>query len=257
MKSSSRVALWLTSILCLAAPRALAGPAPLPACTGERVAVLPLMPVATVPAVAKLEEERLRAELAKTKDLCVVPRSETIEKLGSASPISCDDANCRQRLADQVDAAWVLWGTVYGFGAKTTVSAMIWDRTGERVSRRSYEPGPEVQVTAGLLAGARALPASGVPAQAAVRGRVVPLALGGTGLVALAAGTAFGVASLESARQLSTGTTGCPGLGGDYLVCLDEHERNGRNQARAANILFGAAALFGIGAGVSWIVSWP
>lgn len=234
-----------------------AGAAPVPSCKGERIAVLPLLPVATVGAVARIEEDRLRDELQQTPNLCVLTRAETLTALGNASPVACDDANCRRRLAERLDAKWVVWGTVFGFGARTSVSAMLWDDSGERVSRRSYEPKNGARITESLLAGARALPMAGVPERAPVTGRAVPLALAGTGVVALAAGLAFGAASAETGRQLADQNTGCTGQSDAYLRCLDDRVKLGRRQATTANVFYGVAAAFGIGAGITWAVHWP
>jgi hypothetical protein len=218
--------------------------------------VLPLFPVATSPGVARAEEQRVRDELTAQGVYCVQPRGETLGKLGHLSPIACEDAACRKRIADRVDADWVVFGMVFGFGGRTTLTAQAWDRSGERLSRRTFESTvPNVGQT--LIAGARALPTAGIPGTASVRGRSVPLALGGMAVLSLAGGAAFGFASSESSRSLSQPQTGCGGSGAAYVQCLDDRAALGRRQSTAANVLYGAAALLGASAGIVWVMQWP
>lgn len=240
--------------LCFAAPALAQTEAA--RCTGDKVTVLPFFPVATSPGVARAEEQRVREELLKLGTYCVQSRAETLTKQAQASPLACDDAQCRRRLAERVDADWIIFAMVYGFGGKTTLGVQAWDKSGERLSRRTFEATvPNVGPV--MIGAARALPLAGLPGEASVRGRAVPLALGGVAVIALAAGAAFGAASAETARGLSQPQTGCGGNGTAYLDCLNTRTELGRRQATTANVLYGAAALVGTSAGVLWVMEWP
>lgn len=239
--------------VCLSVPAAAQDEKP---CTGEKVTVLPFFPVATSPGVARAEEQRVREELQALGTYCVQSRADTLTKLGPASALACDDALCRKKISDRVEADWVIFAMVYGFGGRSTMTAQAWDASGERLSRRTFETSvPNIGPT--LIAGARALPSASLPLEASVRGRAVPYALGGVALIALAAGAAFGVASAESARGLSGPVTGCGGTGGAYVDCLDQRANLGRRQATTANVFYGASAVLGTSAGVLWVMQWP
>lgn len=248
--------LLLTCCVSLSAEAQGNAEMPAPPCKGERVVVLPLFPVATSPGVARQQEERLREELMALNAYCVQPRAQTLSQLGPVSAIACEDAACRKRISERMDGDWVIFGMVFGFGGKTTITAQAWDRGGERLSRRTFES-TVTNLGQTLIAGANALPLSGLPEQAAVRGRAVPLALGGVAVLALAAGAAFGVSASETSRGLSQPQTGCGGVATAYVDCLNGRADAGRRQATAANILYGAAALLGTSAGVIWVMQWP
>lgn len=254
-----RLTTLLILTVCASLPAVAQTPSELPPatpCKGEKVTVLPLFPVAASPGVARAEEQRVREELVALGAYCVQSRADTLGKLGQTSAIACEDAACRKRIAERVDADWVVFGLVFGFGGRTTLTAQGWDRSGERLSRRTFESSV-TNIGQTLISGARALPSAAIPEVASVRGRPVPLALGGVAVLALAAGAAFGVSSAETSRALSQPQTGCAGAADAYLQCLDTRSALGRRQATAANVFYGAAGLLAASAGIVWVMQWP
>ncbi|MFP2912711.1 hypothetical protein ACLESD_48420, partial [Pyxidicoccus sp. 3LFB2] len=57
----------------------------------------------------------------------------------------------------------------------------------------------------------------------------------------------FGMASRRAESRISAGNAGCAGEGDAFRACLDGRLRDGRRQAKTANVLLGTGALLGAG----------
>lgn len=244
------VAALVVASAARAAPPLIPGP-----CVGKRVVLVPLAPVAVSPEVARRQEERIRQALGALPGRCVEPRAQTITKLrAQPAPLqACGDGACRAAQALQLEADWLVSGSMLGVGGTFTAALMAWDRTGEPVRRASLslEEGKTVEVAA-----LQPLFGAGAKSKAADR-RPVVYVLAGAGLAAAIAGASLGIASSATARTVSDGQTGCPGVGEQYQRCFSERVGTGRLQATAANALFGAAGLLGASATVLFVVELP
>lgn len=258
--------LLLTALPLLAAGAARAQGTP--PCPGEAVVLVPLQPVALPAAQARKAEEQVRAALASGPGRCLRSRAETVAALQALDPQrlgSCDEARCRRGLAEDLQAEWVLSGAVLGVGGRPTVNLVLWDRTGTRLGRTSValdaagEAGLS-RALASLWTQAAALPlAAGNGVSAAPPSFVHGPALwvAGVGVATVLAGGLLGLASQQTEQRVMEGRTGCPGTGEAYQTCFASTVAAGRNQAVAANVLFGAGLVLGTGATVMWITRWP
>ncbi|MBX5481280.1 MAG: hypothetical protein IRZ16_05460 [Myxococcaceae bacterium] len=238
----------------------------------ERVVVVPLEPSGLTPDEALEEEEALRALIARNLSVCVQPRAKAVEVLrtfeGLRLPV-CTDAACRKALARKFDADWLVSGTAYGFGGGHTVAITLWPADGNVVQRGTYASGSALderqpaETVIALFHDARLgrSIANGVEAVAEParprRSRWPEVALGTAAVAALAGGVAFASASQLTAERISRQRTGCAGQGEAYVRCFEDTVQAGKNQALAANVLFGAGALFGAGVAVVFMVELP
>jgi hypothetical protein len=236
-------------------------------CPGETVVLLPLQPVALSPALAREAEETVRAAIPPGRKRCLRSRAETVASLGSIQVErlgTCDEARCRRALAEDLRADWLLSGSVLGVGGRRTVNLVLWDRTGTRLGRTSVAVDAAgdlglSRVLEALWAQAALLPLSRGPATGPEESFSPAPALwvAGTGIAAVLVGGLLGLASQQTERRVMEGRTGCPGTGEVYRSCFAATAAAGRNEAVAANVLFGAGVLLGTGATVMWITRWP
>lgn len=253
-RSQSRTLTLVAALVVASAARAAPPFVPGP-CIGKRVVLVPLDPVAVSPEVARRQEERIRQALGALPGRCVEPRAQTVARLrDQPAPLqACGDRACRAAQALLLEADWLVSGSVLGVGGTFTAALMAWDRTGEPVRHASLslEEGRALEV-------ASLQPFFGAEAKSkAFDHRPVVYVLAGAGLVAAIAGAGLGIASSATARAVSEGQTGCPGVGEQYQRCFSERVGTGRLQATAANALFGAAGLLGVSATVMLVVELP
>lgn len=215
-----------------------------------RVVVAPFEPLATTPAMARAMEEKVRAELAARPGLCVEARAVTIEKLAQFERHRlppCGDLPCVAAQLKLLEGDEVLTGVVVGAGARSNIDLL---RSTAHRTARTTSSEPELSTALGLLYqwDARQKPAPT---------RWPSIVAASLGAASLGAGIALGVESRRTEQVLSSGVTGCTGGGSTYRDCVDGQLRTGRDQATAANVLFGAAGVLVAGAVVLWVVELP
>lgn len=237
----------------------------------ERIVLVPLDPVGLSPKDAREEEDRVREALSTIQTACLTPREQTgaaLKQLEGRRLPPCGDVECRRKLAAHFDADWLFSGTAFGFGGGRSITLSLWNRDGTLVQRGSFASGPGMDPKSGaavvvdLLREARlgrsiasANERSGTASS--MRSHWPEIALGAGAVAALAAGVALGAASRDISARVAEGRTGCAGTGDAYESCFANTVHAGRNQATAANLLFGAGALLGAGATVFFVVDLP
>ncbi|MHB8879810.1 MAG: hypothetical protein ACYC8T_39480 [Myxococcaceae bacterium] len=256
-------------MLALLAALALAAELEPSGCAGDRLVVAPFEPLALGPAEARAAESEVREKLARMSGLCLEPRAQTVQKLlhrDGQLPQPCADRACSIAQAVQLEARWLLTGTVVGVGGRRSLSLTLAPGVDDPVRRAtvtlSGKDDAALRVVLEGLFHPETLPSSAVaaePGAAPVRSRArwPGFAVGGAGIASAAAGLLMGAVSQQTAQGISQGRTGCPGGGTGYAECFDGKVRQGREQALAANLLLGAGAVLGAGAGVMIVFELP
>ena len=250
------------SLLSLALLLSLAG-TPAASCKGERVALVPFQPVALSTAETRQLEDAVRRAAEATPGLCLEPRADTVAKvLARGGRLNgCGDAACRGAQVVALGAERLVRGVALGVGGGHNVALTLVDREGleshalMQFSGEELSPGEgeaRAREAFGQLWGARPSPRRVESAS-----KVWPTVLLAAGGVALAAGVVFGQAARRAETGLSTGSTGCTGEGEAWRSCFAAHLRQGRDQARTANVLMGAGALLGAGGAVFFVWELP
>ncbi len=215
-----------------------------------RVVVTPFEPLATSPAAARAIEEQVRQGLALRPGLCVEERKVTIQKLARFERHRlppCGELACVAAQLEALEGDELISGVVVGAGARINVDLLR--STAARTARTTASEA-ELAAAMGVLyqwdsverAGPRRWP-SIVAASAAV--------------ASAGAGLALGLESRRNEQVISSGTTGCPSGGAAFRDCVDGQLKTGRDEATAANLLFGVAGALVIGAVVLWVVELP
>lgn len=215
-----------------------------------RVVVTPFEPLATTPAAARAFEEEVRTALASRPGLCVEPRADTIAKLAKFERHRlppCPDLACVTAQLTALESDEVLSGVVVGAGARSNVDLLR--STGSRTARTTSSQA-ELGTALGLLYqwDSRERPAPK---------RWPSILLASAGVASAGVGVALGLEAKRTEQVLSTGSTGCPSGGNVYRDCFDQQLRTGKNEATAANVLFGVAGALAAGAVVFWVVDLP
>lgn len=218
-----------------------------------RVVVAPFDPVAASPAVARAVEEQVRAALAARPGLCVEARAVTIEKLSTWERHRlppCADVACVAGQLQTLGSDELITGVVVGAGARRNVD--LFRSTAVRSARATAAADqlPELEAALGVL---HQWDAKERPAPR----RWPSIVAASVGLASVGAGVALGLESRRTEQVLSTAPTGCAGGGSTYRDCLDGRLRTGRDEATAANVLFGVAGALAVGAVVFWVVDLP
>lgn len=217
-----------------------------------RVVVTPFQPLATTPAVAREVEEQVRALLAARPGLCVERRQDTIARLavfeGHRLP-PCADARCFATQLGTLEADELLGGVVVGVGARRNVDLISGNAT--RTARLTTLAESREQ-----LAGALSLLLRWEAPSVKERRRWPAVAAAVAGVASAGVGVALGVESRRLEQALSAGGGGCAG-GPGFPSCFDAQLRTGRDEATAANVLFGVAGVLAAGAVVLWVVELP
>lgn len=218
------------------------------ACT--RVVVTPFEPLATSPGAARALEEQVREALAKRPALCVEPRKVTIEKLSKFERHRlppCGDLACVGAQLAALEGDEVLSGVVVGVGARTNVDLLR--STATRTARTTASEA-ELATAVGVLYqwDSKERPAPN---------RLPAILVASAGLASAGAGLVLGLEARRTEQVLSSGMTGCAGGGTAYRDCIDGQLRTGRDEATAANVLFGVAGVLVAGAIVLWVVELP
>lgn len=213
-------------------------------CAG-RVVIVPFDYLASDAQGAREAEQRVRDAAARWLGACVEAREATVKRLQRLGPFlsACPDDACRASRASALEAATVVEGIALGVGGRPSLALSLWGRDGkgvrasapleggaqeidalfERWSRRERGAGPWPYVSIGAAAGA------------------------------VAVGAFFG-ARVWQEQQAVSGGTACAGLAGQALSgCLDARFAEGRRDALAANVLFGAGGVLAAG-GAVWLV---
>lgn len=230
--------------------------APVPSCAGERVIVMPFEPLATTPAEAREVEEKARAVIAAT-GRCVEERAHTIARLRARPPLPpCAEDACHAAQASAMGGQWLVNGVVLGVGGARSLSIVV---AGKRVARKTMRvEGANLSAIVHELFsdGEKSFAAVDVR-QSAERARWPAFAVAGAGAASVLAGALFGAASARASSELSSGATGCAGVGEAYRDCFDAKIRTGRSHATMANVLLGAGAALGVGAAVMFVWELP
>ena len=212
----------------------------------QRVVLLPLEPVATTTERARRVEDQARDVLAKSPNVCVQPRAETVRRLlAQEDRRACRDLACLTAQLTTFDADVIVQGLVLGVGGKDSVDLSI---TRAQGVARSLGDTSELPALLTL--------SSPAPLEMKRDGPKWPgFVAAGLSAAALGAGMGLGIAAKERERALTLGTV-CsenPGL----ASCLDGELARGKGEATAANVLFGIGGAFAIGATVLFLVDLP
>ena len=215
-----------------------------------RVTVAPFEPLATSPAVARAVEDQIRTVLSARPGLCVEARTATIEKLAKFERHRlppCGDLACVASQLSVLESDEVLTGVVVGAGARTNVDLL---RSTATRTARTTATEAELPTAVGVLyqwdSKERAAP-----------NRLPAILVASAGLASAGAGLVLGLEARRTEQVLSSGMTGCAGGGTAYRDCIDGQLRTGRDEATAANVLFGVAGVLVAGAIVLWVVELP
>lgn len=215
-----------------------------------RVVITPFEPLATSPTVARALEEQVRGALAARPGLCVEARAATIEKLAKFERHRlppCGEPTCVAAQLSAMGADELVSGVVVGAGGRTNVDLA---RSTATRSARTTATEAELATAVGVLyqwdSSERAGPK-----------RWPSIVLGSTAVASAGVGLGLGLMSRSTEGLLSSGMTGCGGMGTAYRDCLDGQLRSGRNEATAANVLFGIAGALLAGAVILWVVELP
>ncbi len=216
----------------------------------RRVIVTPFDPLATSPTVARALEEQVRGALSARPGLCVEARAATIEKLAKFERHRlppCGEPTCVASQLTLLEADELVSGVVVGAGGRTNID--VTRSTATRTARTTASE-QELVTAVGVLyqwdSTERPL------------GKKWPaIVVTSAAVASIGAGIALGVEARRNEQVLSSGVTGCGGMGTAYRDCLDGQLRSGRNEATAANLLFGVAGALAVGAVILWVVELP
>ena len=233
-------------------------------CRGEHVVLVPFQAVALSAAEARQVEDAVRKAAEATSGVCLEPRAETVAKLRARGGrlSACWEAACRGAQVSQLGAEREVRGLALGVGGGHSVALTLVDRGGleshatVQLSGDELPPGLEDVRAREAFASlwAHRLPPVEVKKASS---KVLPTVLVAAGGVALAAGIGFGLAARKAETALSSGTGGCAGQGEDFRTCFAGKLQAGRQQALAANALFGAGAVLGAGGAVFFLWELP
>ena len=186
----------------------------------------------------------------KRPGLCVEARKVTIEKLSKFERHRlppCGDLACVAAQLAALEGDEVLSGVVVGVGARTNVDLL---RSTATRTARTTATEAELPTAVGVLyqwdSKERAAP-----------NRLPAILVASAGLASAGAGLVLGLEARRTEQVLSSGMTGCAGGGTAYRDCIDGQLRTGRDEATAANVLFGVAGVLVAGAIVLWVVELP
>lgn len=215
-----------------------------------RVVVTPFEPLATSPAAARAIEEKVRDDLALRPGLCVEERKRTIEKLAKFERHRlppCGEPACVAAQLGALEGDELISGVVVGVGARMNV-----DLVRSTAARSAHTTATEAELAAavGVLYQWDATQRAGPSRWPSIVAASAAVASAGAGL-------ALGLESRRHEQVLSSGMTGCAGGGTAYGACVDAQFKTGRDEATAANVLFGVAGALVIGAVVLWVVELP
>jgi len=217
-------------------------------CASGRMAIVPFDYLAVEAPVARDAEQRVREAARRRLSGCVEARPATVRRLERLGPslAACQDDACRAARASALEAQSVLEGIALGMGGGTALALSLWGRDGKAVRQLVALDGPPERVGRELddllgrwLRGARG-PNLG------------PYLVLGAAASAVAAGAVFG-ALMQQNQQAIAGGTACGGFSDDLAACLERRMALGRQQALAANALFGAGAALAV-SGTVWLV---
>ena len=214
-------------------------------CGAGRTAIVPFEYLAAEARVAREAEQRVREAARRRLGDCVESREATARRLERLGPTlaSCQDDACRAARAAALEAGTVVEGVALGVGGRPALALTLWGRDG-RATRRALpleEPPEKVGRELDDLFARWSR-------QARPRGPGPYLVLG----TAAAAGAVLGVMVRQNQQALTSGTA-CGGSGDPLAACLEARFTQGRQQALAANVLFGAGAALAA-AGTVWLV---
>ena len=215
-----------------------------------RVIVTPFEPLATSPTIARAMEEQVRGVLAARPGLCVEPRAATIEKLGKYERRKlppCGEPTCVTAQLTALEADEIVSGVVVGVGAQSNIDLL---RSTALRSARTTASEAELAAAVGVL---YQWDSSEPPAPK----RWPSIVLGSAAVASAGIGIALGVEARRHEQLLSSGMTGCSGMGTAYRDCVDAQLTTGKSEATAANVLFGVAGTLLVGAVVLWVVELP
>jgi len=227
---------------------------------GERVVLVPLQPVVLSSAEARQVEETVRRAVEGLPGTCLESRADTVARMRARGGrlAGCSDAACRGAQVLAFGADRLVRGTALGVGGARGVALTVVDREGLESHATLELSSPEApkEDEARLR---EALQGSwgrkSAPPRVA-RGPW-PKVLWAAGGVALAAGVGFGLAARHTQSVLSTGSAGCTGEGPAFRDCFARQLQQGRTRARAANALWGAGALLGVGGTLLFVWETP
>lgn len=215
-----------------------------------RVVITPFEPLATSPTIARALEEQVRGVLATRPGLCVEPRATTIEKLAKYERRRlppCGEPTCVSGQLAALETDEILSGVVVGVGGQSNVDLLR--STASRTARTTASEA-ELAAAVGVL---YQWDSDEPPAPK----RWPSVVLGSAALASAGVGIALGVEARRHEQLLSSGMTGCGGMGTEFRDCVDAQLRTGKTEATAANVLFGVAGTLLVGAVVLWVVELP
>ncbi|MFT3711013.1 MAG: hypothetical protein QM817_25585 [Archangium sp.] len=218
----------------------------------QRAVLVPLLPVATTPKVARALEQKTRETLEATPGLCLESRNDTVMRLLPLEGhrlATCRDAACHAQQLASFGVDVLIEGLVLGAGGEPTLELTI---TRAKNSVRAVGSPDELPalIAMGLTEDAPPPKASGA--------KWPSILAGAAGLASVGVGVGLGVSSSSLGSTLSMNDGACTGITGATLAtCLDGQLRSGKDQATAANVLFAIGGTLLVGAIILWVVELP